>query len=218
MTGFDGRSTDSPRGSSGNQGAGSQNGGGRKGLLLLGASLLGVGVVALYSSLARKRATPNERRIRTEQHTTINRSPDELYTFWRSLSNLPQVMSHLESVEEYSDTRSHWVAKGPAGSHVAWDAEITEDLEPQMIAWRSLEGADVKNAGSVSFTKLSYDRGTDVKVVLAYEPPAGRVGAAIAKLFGEEPEQQLRGDLRRFKQLMETGEVTTTRGQPSGRG
>ncbi len=126
-------------------------------------------------------------------------------------------MSHLESVTELTEARSSWTAKAPFGAHVSWEAEITQDIAGEIIAWRSLEGSDVNHAGSVAFTALSHGRGTDLKVVLAYEPPAGRLGAAVAKLFGEEPEQQLREDLRRFKQRMETGEVASTEGQPSGR-
>ncbi len=181
---------------------------------------MGVGGAALLGMLVRKKrqpSTPNDRRIRAEQHVTVNRTPEELYAFWRELENLPQIMSHLESVTELSETRSSWTAKAPLGAHVSWEAEITQDIASEIIAWRSLEGADVNNAGSVTFTALSHGRGTDLKVVLAYEPPAGKLGAVIAKLFGEEPEQQLREDLRRFKQRMETGEVATTEGQPSGR-
>ena len=140
----------------------------------------------------------------------------ELYSFWRKLENLPQVMSHLESVTQTGDTRSHWVAKAPLGRSVSWDAEITEDLENEMIAWRALEGSEIQNAGSVAFNE-SHDRGTEIKVVLAYEPPLGKVGATVARLLGEEPERQLQDDLRRFKQLMETGEIATVQGQPSGR-
>jgi uncharacterized membrane protein len=186
-------------------------------LLIAGAALVGLGLAAVLGVRARSRATPNDRRIRAEQHVTINRSPEELYRVWRNLESLPQIMSHLESVTELDQRRSRWTAKGPLGTHVSWEAEITQDLPGEIIAWRSLEGADVNNAGSVTFTALTHNRGTDLKVVLAYEPPAGKVGAALAKLFGEEPVLQLREDLRRFKQRMETGEVATTQGQPSGR-
>lgn len=194
-----------------------QERGGSATLLIAGAALLGVGAALFLGARARGRATPNDRRIRTEQHATINRSPGELYAYWRKLENLPQIMSHLEAVTELSETRSSWTAKAPLGRSVSWEAEITQDVPDELIAWRSLEGADVKNAGSVTFTGLSHGRGTDLKVVLAYEPPAGKLGAAVAKLLGEEPELQLREDLRRFKQRMETGEVATTEGQPSGR-
>jgi Predicted integral membrane protein len=138
---------------------------------------------------------------------TINRKPEEVYHFWRNFENLPRFMSHLESVHVIDERRSHWVAKAPAGMKVEWDAEITEDRPNELIAWRSLEGTDVENSGSVRFASAPGGRGTEVKVSILYNPPGGAIGAGIAKLFGEEPEQQIKGDLRRFKQVMETGEV-----------
>jgi len=173
-------------------------------LSLLGASLLGVGGYVLYRNVSGR-----GKRLRVEKRVSVSRTPEELYRFWRRLENLPQVMSHLESVTDLGDGRSHWVAKGPAGSKVAWDAEVTEDRPNERIAWRSLEGADVPNWGSVLFRADPEGRGTEVRVVLAYEPPAGRLGAAVAKLFGEEPERQLSDDLRRFKARMEAGETPT---------
>jgi len=149
---------------------------------------------------------------------TINRPPEDLYRFWRNFENLPRFMRHLESVSETGAGRSHWVAKAPAGSTVEWDAEIYNEKEGEMIAWRTLEGADVASAGSVHFEEAPGGRGTLMRVVLKYDPPAGKLGAIIARLFGENPEQQIAEDLGRFKQLMETGEVATTEGQPSARG
>lgn len=142
-----------------------------------------------------------------EKTITINRSPEELYKFWRNFENLPRFMSHLESVQVTGDKRSHWKAKAPLGTTVEWDAEITEDRPNELIAWRSLEGADVDNSGSVRFDRAPGGRGTEVRVEIEYTPPAGALGAGIAKLFGEAPEQQIKGDLYRFKQVMETGEV-----------
>lgn len=185
-------------------------------LLLFGLALLSVGGYAAYL-FSRRASTPNDRRIRVEKHITVGRPAAELYEFWRQLENLPKVMSHLEAVTELDERRSHWTAKAPAGLSVSWEAEITEDLPNQVIAWRALEGSDIENAGSVFFNELSHDRGTEIKVVLAYEPPLGKLGAAVARLMGEEPAAQLQDDLRRFKQLMETGEIATTRGQTSGR-
>ena len=155
--------------------------------------------------------------VKVEKSLTINRPPEELYRFWRDFENLPRVMSHLESVHVTGENRSHWVAKAPAGTTVEWDAEVYNEKENELIAWRSLEGADVDNAGSVRFERAPGGRGTVVRVSLKYDPPAGKLGAAVAKLFGEEPEQQVQDDLRRFKQFMETGEALTTEGQPSGR-
>jgi uncharacterized membrane protein len=120
-------------------------------------------------------------------------------------------MRHLESVQAVGE-RSHWRAKGPAGMSVEWDAEIVTDQENEWIAWRSLEGSDVENSGSVRFTRAPGARGTEVRVQLQYNPPGGRLGRGLAWLFGEEPDQQIHEDLRRFKQLMETGEVPLSDG------
>jgi uncharacterized membrane protein len=158
-----------------------------------------------------------ERGIKVEKSITINNSPEELYNFWRRFENLPRFMNHLESVTTTGGGRSHWVAKAPAGSTVQWDAEVYNEKENELIAWRSLDGADVDNAGSVRFEPASGGRGTTVRVTLRYDPPGGALGAAVASLFGENPEQQIDEDLRRFKQVMETGEVVSTEGQPSGR-
>jgi uncharacterized membrane protein len=155
----------------------------------------------------------------TELHRTmtINRPRQELYAFWRQLDNLPRFMDHLESVTVQDDRRSHWVAKAPAGRTVEWDAEITVDEPGEVLAWHSLDGADVPNGGKVRFIEAPPGRGTEVHVLIHYELPAGPAGKVVAKLFGEEPDQQVREDLRRFKRVMETGEVATTEGQPSGR-
>jgi uncharacterized membrane protein len=157
-----------------------------------------------------------ERGIHLEQAVTVNKSPEELYRFWRDFTNLPRFMKHLEEVSVLGDKRSHWIAKGPAGSRIEWDAEIINEEENAIIAWRSLGGAEVDNAGSVRFVKAPHDRGTEVRVVIDYIPPAGRIGSIIARLFGEEPQIQVKDDLRRFKQLMETGEVPTVENQPRG--
>lgn len=148
---------------------------------------------------------------------TINKPASELYAFWRDLRNLPRVMAHLQRVEVIDERHSHWVANAPAGLSVEWDAEIVEDQPDELIAWRSLPGADIDNFGSIRFEPARGGRGTVVRVELRYDPPAGKLGSLIAKLFGEEPAQQIDGDLRRFKQLMETGEIATTEGQSSGR-
>src|SRR5207237_3055072 len=123
----------------------------------------------------------------------------EVYDFWRNFGNLPRFMDHLESVQVTGDRRSHWKAKAPAGTTVEWDAETTENRPNELIAWRSVEGADVTNAGVVRFVAAPGGRGTEIHVDLRYEPPAGKLGKLVAKLFGEEPSQQVEGDLRRFK-------------------
>jgi uncharacterized membrane protein len=165
---------------------------------------------------AQESGAPAADALRVEKAITINRPPEEVYRFWRDFENLPRFMNHLESVRVTGDGRSHWQAKAPAGRSVEWDAEIADDRPNQLIAWRSLDGADVRNSGSVRFSRAPGDRGTEVKVTLDYAPPAGVVGATIAKLFGEEPERQLRDDLFRLKQVLETGEVVRSEGSPDG--
>ncbi|WP_225894436.1 SRPBCC family protein [Atlanticothrix silvestris] len=154
--------------------------------------------------------------IKVEKTVTINKSAEELYRFWHNFENLPTFMKHLKSVRVSNEKRSHWIANAPLGSSVEWDADILEDRENEFISWASVEGADVDNSGFVRFQKAPSDRGTEVKVVLEYNPPGGVLASVIAKLFGEEPEQQIGDDLRRFKMLMEAGEIATTEGQPTG--
>lgn len=156
--------------------------------------------------------------IKVEKSVTIsNKSPEELYRFWRNFENLPRFMRHLKHVSVINNTRSHWIATAPMGGSVEWDAEIINDQENRLIAWASVEGADVDNSGFVRFQSAPQGRGTEVKVVLEYNPPGGAVGDAIAKLFGEQPQQQLGDDLSRFKMLMEAGEIATTEGQSRGK-
>lgn len=155
--------------------------------------------------------------IKVEKGVTVNRPAAEVYGFWRNFENLPRFMDHLESVLVIDETRSHWVAKAPAGTKVEWDAAIHNEIDDELIAWRSLPGADVNNAGSVHFTPVGDGSSTEVLVVLSYEPPAGKLGAAVAKLLGEEPSQQVEDDLRRLKQVMEAGEVRGNSKQPAGR-
>lgn len=154
--------------------------------------------------------------IKVEKTVTINKPADELYRFWHKFENLPNFMKHLKSVKVIDNKRSHWVANAPLGASVEWDAEIIEDRENEFISWGSVEGADIDNSGFVRFKPAPGDRGTEVKVVIEYAPPGGVVGSTIAKLFGEEPEQQIGDELRRFKMLMEAGEIATTEGQPKG--
>lgn len=195
----------------------------RRNRVLLAA--LAVGAIAVADIVASRRQTraqgPAERRLTGPLHVqrslAVNRPPEDCYRFWRAFENLPRFMEHLVSVSITGPQRSHWMAKGPAGTTVEWDAEITRDESNQLIAWRSLEGADVDHSGIVRFEPAPGGRGTIVRVELRYSPPAGPLGAWVARLFGEEPEQQIREDLRRFKQVLETGEIPTTLGQPAGR-
>lgn len=156
-------------------------------------------------NLSLSSGNPETPGIHVQESVSVNRSAQDLYDYWRDLGNLPQVMQHLKSVEALSDNLSHWVAKGPFGD-IAWDARITYDNEGKSIAWSSVAGAQVPNEGSVHFREEPNGM-TDVRVSLTYHPPLGPVGAAVAKLFGEEPAQQVRGDLQRFKERMETGKV-----------
>jgi uncharacterized membrane protein len=152
-------------------------------------------------------ALGGERGVRVRDAIRLEKPLDEVYRFWRRLENLPQFMTHLERVTELGDGRSHWVAKGPAGTRVEWDAEIINEVENKVIGWRSIPGGDVVTAGSVSFEPARTGRSTQVTVNLQYATPAGHLGAWIATIFGREPSQTIREDLRRLKQLLEAGEV-----------
>ncbi len=156
------------------------------------------------------------RGIRVVEAVTINQPAVELYLYWRDFERLPRFMANLASVRVLSHWRSHWVVKGPARRTFEWDAEIIADVPGELISWRTLRRADVVSAGSVRFTPRPRNRGTTVTVTLQYNPPAGKLGSAFAWLFGREPSQTIRDDLRRFKQLMETGEIPATCGQPRG--
>lgn len=162
--------------------------------------------------------TKDETGMRRIQKTvTVLRPVEDLYGYWRNFERLPQFMDHLKSVTtEDGGKRSHWVAKAPLWQTVEWDAEIHEEQENQFIVWRSLPDARVENVGAVHFNPAPEGRGTEVSVTLFYRPPGGTFGAMAAKMFGEEPSQQLDEDLYRFKQLMETGRIPTTDGQPHG--
>ena len=172
----------------------------------------GTGLIADEGSDTRAKLG-GSRGIHVEELVTINRPLSELYRFWRNFENLPQFMEHLESVSVREEGVSHWVAKGPAGMRVEWDARIINEVDNKVIGWQSLEGSMISTAGSVNFDEDTF--GTRVTVHLQYNPPGGKAGAAIARIFGEEPNQTIAEDLRRFKQLMEAGEISTTEGQTS---
>jgi len=167
-------------------------------------------VTALDVICAKQLSNGGNKGIHAKATCVVNRDPDQVYAFWRDFRNLSRFMNHLESVEEFADGRSHWVAKGPAGMKVEWDAVIVADEPGRLITWRSLENSDVDHAGAVQFQEAPGGRGTIVKVNFQYNPPVGVVGAAVAKLFGEEPQQQIDDDLRRFKQVLEIGEVVVS--------
>lgn len=148
-----------------------------------------------------------ERAQRTKRSITVMRQPEEVYAFWRDVQNFPRFMRHLESVQDMGNGRSHWVALGPGGVTVEWDAEITDDQPNELIAWRSLPGAQVWNAGTVRFRRAPGGRGTEIHLDLQYAPPGGAVGATVAKLFHRAPGQMAQDDIYALKQIMETGEV-----------
>lgn len=194
-------------------------------LTMAGAALVhrgGTGHCNAYEALGINTAdTSSEidvaRDVHLEKSIIIDKSPEDLYSFWRQFENLPRFMTHLESVTNKGFNKWHWVAKGPVGKNVEWDAEIYNEKPNEMIAWRSLENADITNAGSVRFEPAVGERGTQVTVVLNYNVPGGKVSAALAKLFGREPGQMIEQDLRRLKRVLETGEVPSAEGQPFGR-
>lgn len=195
-----------------------------------GVLLAALGATLLYRSVTGRsewyralgirlvRTTSGGQRIEVVKTVTINRSPDELFRFWRNFENLPTVMRHLESVTVQDDKRSHWVLKEPRGNRIEWDAEIVNEKADQLIAWQSCEGSDIDHWGVVRFIPAFGGRGTQMTVELEYKPIGGSFGVTVVKLLGEEPGQQIGEDLRRFKQLMETGEILTTEGQPKGAG
>jgi len=191
------------------------------------AAALAGGVVAVRAAKGRKgeesdgdhspsASVGHKQGVRVEKTVTINKSAAELYRFWRNFENLPRFMDHLESVQVQDDTHSHWKAKAPAKRSVEWDAEIISDIANEVIAWKSTK-AQIANAGSVRFRSAPGGRGTEVTVNLEYDPPAGKAGMLFAKMFGEEPTQQVQDALRQFRAIMEAGEVPTTDGQPTGR-
>jgi uncharacterized membrane protein len=176
------------------------------------AAVLGVTVLDFLTGQQLGKESGNGRSqvprgIEVTQAITINRPRAEVYGFWQNFENFPRFMAHLESVQVMDTRRSHWKARAPAGVTVEWDAETVEDRPDELIAWRSLPDSAVPNSGTVRFRDAPGDRGTEVIVELKYQPPGGRLGALIAKLFGEEPSQQVKSDLRRLKQVMEVGEV-----------
>lgn len=151
-----------------------------------------------------------------EKSVTIEKAAHELYQWWQHLENLQEILPNIKSVQ-VDGNRSHWTIEGPGHMTFEWDAEIHVEREDKLIAWRSLESSEVRHAGSVIFQDAPRGRGVEVKVSINYEPPGGALGSQIAKLIGDHPEAQLEEALTRFKQLMETGEIATIMGQPTGR-
>ena len=168
----------------------------------------GEAAIADYDSDTRERLG-GPRGIHVQETITLNKPVHEVYRFWRNFENLPRFMNHLESVSVRENGISHWVAKGPAGIRVEWDARIINEIDGKVIAWQSLVGSEVATAGSVGFNETT--RGTELRVHFQYDPPAGKLGAVVARLLGEAPSQQVREDMQRLKQLLESGEIPTSR-------
>jgi uncharacterized membrane protein len=180
----------------------------------VGLVMRGVSGFCPVTAVAKSRAGNDDTRkrlggsrgVHVHEVVTIDRPRAEVFGFWRQLSNLPRFMRHLERIDMLDGGRSHWVVAGPLGTHVEWDAEVINEVEHSLIAWRSLPGSEVASAGSVHFRDVP-GGATEVSVHLQYSPPAGKVGAWFASLFGEEPSQQIHDDLRRLGWYLETGEV-----------
>lgn len=181
-----------------------------------GAAVAALTAVDVYAGVRARRAKQLQT-LEVSAATTVRRSPQEVYAFWRRLENLPSFMGHVEDVTATSGTRSHWKVSAPFGRSVEWDAEITQDVAGERLSWRSLPGADVENEGTIRFVPAPGDRGTEVHVSLNYRVPGGALARGLARFAGEDPRQQLDDDLRRFKQVMEAGEITRSDGAPSGK-
>lgn len=189
---------------------------------LASALVAGITVLDLLAAYDNQRIARASQReapgtIRVRKSLNINRSPEECYRFWRDVENFPSFMQHVDEVRSIDATRSHWKVRAPLGQYVEWTAELSSDVPSQQLGWRTLEGSGIDHTGVVRFSPGIGGRGTRVQVDLSYRAPLGKAGAQVAKLFGEEPSQQIEEDLRRFKQLIETGEIPTTIGQPSGK-
>lgn len=189
--------------------------------IITAAALTAIGGADLYAALRTSRGdsarhSGGQRHRTLRAAVTVNRSPEYVYGFWRNLENLPDFMYHLQSVTTAEDGQSHWIANSPVGQSVQWDAQIVEDLPGKRIAWQSLPGSGIENSGCVEFTPDHRSKGTEVRVTMAYQMPGGALGKAAATLLGESPEQQVNDDLRRFKQIMETGQVLRSDGSPDG--
>lgn len=188
------------------------------GLAIAGAPLVWRGATGHWPAVPQAVADrfPEQLPPSLEVTLTVNRPRQEVYAFWRRLENLPRFMRHLESVTETGNGRSHWVGKSPVGAKVEWDAEIVDEREGQVLSWRSLPGSQIDNAGSVVFEDAVGGRGTVLRVHLDLDPPGGGLGRAIGRMLSPLTKQQVHEDLRRFKSLIEAGEVPTTDGQPAG--
>jgi uncharacterized membrane protein len=180
------------------------------------AAITAADVATSIRQTALRREESNRADAYVEKSVVVNKSAQECFAFWRELSNLPKFMSSVESVTPLDDQRMHWVMKGPRGARLEWDTEISVDRPGDRLAWHSIQGSPIHHAAVVRFDRAPRDRGTIIRAHMHFQPPAGRFGLALAKLLGHDPGFAMQEDLRRFKQLMETGELPTTNGQPGG--
>jgi uncharacterized membrane protein len=195
--------------------------------LLSGAGLLYRGIsghCSVYAALGIDRAQRHSRKlgvrakhgVKVDDAVVINRPAADLYRYWRDFENLPKILEHVSAVIQFDDKHSRWIAQGPLDQHLEWQAEILNERENELIAWRSLPGSDVDTAGSIRFEELPADHGTAVTLSLKYDPPGGKLASTLGGLLGRHPEQEIRAGLRRFKQLMEASETPSVEGQPQG--
>lgn len=183
------------------------------------ANVAGIAALDIYAALRASRApekTTEDEAMHVKAGITVRKPREEVYRFWRDFENLPSFMYHVESIDGNGNGRTHWKVKAPAGRTVEWDAELVEDRPGEALVWRSLEGSGLQNAGAVRFLDAPRNQGTEVHVEFDYAAPGGKVGEAVAKLFGEEPTQQTKDDLRRLKQVLETGFVVRSEASPEG--
>jgi uncharacterized membrane protein len=182
-------------------------------------NVAGVAALDVYAALRAGRApeqSMEDETMHVKAGITVRKPREEVYRFWRDFQNLPSFMYHVDSIEGNGNGRTHWRVKAPAGRTVEWDAELVEERPGEALVWRSVEGSEIRNAGAVRFVDAPRNQGTEVHVEFDYEAPGGRIGEALAKVFGEEPTQQAKDDLRRFKQVLETGFVVRSEASPEG--
>lgn len=180
-------------------------------------TVAGITALDIFTAIAVTRSRTRERTVELTATTTIRKDPSEVYAYWRNFENLGSFMAHVECVTTNGDNRTHWRVSAPFGTTVEWDAEIVTERPGETLAWRAVEGADVNNEGRVTFARAPGDRGTEVHVQMRYEVPGGKAGELAARFLGEDPHQQLDDDLRRLKQVMETGEIVRSEGAPEGK-
>lgn len=172
--------------------------------------------ITTLTRTGRRASVPHQLGVQVQHSVLVSLPAEEIYQFLHNLENLPRFLTHVQSLERTGDNRAHWVMRGPAGMPLEWDSEIINDVANEQIGWRSVDSPEVEMAGAVRLDSAPQGRGTTVRLSLQYVPVGGAFGALIAKLFGRDPEREIKSDMRRLKQLLEAGEIATTRGQPAG--